>query len=64
MISSVHQLFTIDHLPNRTILHEGETYLFFSGTSYLGMAQNPAMQALLGRGSVDVRAAFWLVAKW
>lgn len=50
MTPSVRQLFTIDHLPDRTIWHEGETYLFFSGTSYLGMAQNPAMQALLADG--------------
>ena len=44
------QLFIIDQLPDRTIRHEGESYLFFSGTSYLGMAQNLAMQALLAEG--------------
>lgn len=39
--------FTIDHLPNRTILHGGRSYLFFSGTAYLGLPQHPAFQQLL-----------------
>lgn len=34
----------ISHLPNRTIKHNGYEYLFFSGTSYLGMAQNADFQ--------------------
>ncbi len=38
---------TIDHLPNRTILFDGREHLFFSGTAYLGMAQNPGFQALV-----------------
>lgn len=38
---------TIDHLPQRTIQLDGLDYLFFSGTAYLGMAQNPAFQALV-----------------
>ncbi len=42
--------FQIDHLPDRTIRHDGQTYLFFSGTSYLGMAQNRSMQTLLAEG--------------
>ncbi|RYF64620.1 MAG: pyridoxal phosphate-dependent aminotransferase family protein [Cytophagaceae bacterium] len=42
--------FQIDHLPDRTIDYQGRSYLFFSGTSYLGMAQNPAMHALLAEG--------------
>ena len=37
----------ISHLPNRTIRHDGQEYLFFSGTSYLGMAQNTDFQQLL-----------------
>ena len=37
----------INQLPSRTINHEGREYLFFSGTSYLGIAQNQPMQALL-----------------
>ncbi|WP_229374601.1 aminotransferase class I/II-fold pyridoxal phosphate-dependent enzyme [Fibrella rubiginis] len=41
---------TINQLPNRIITHEGCEYLFFSGTSYLGVAQHPHMQALLGEG--------------
>ncbi|MDB5242544.1 MAG: aminotransferase class [Spirosoma sp.] len=39
--------FVIDHLPSRTITHEGRTYLFFSGTAYLGLPQHPAFQQLL-----------------
>lgn len=38
---------TIDHLPGRTIRFDHREYLFFSGTAYLGMAQNPAFQALV-----------------
>ncbi|MEZ0541542.1 aminotransferase class I/II-fold pyridoxal phosphate-dependent enzyme [Fibrella arboris] len=49
-VSTPPATFLIDHLPNRTICYEGQTYLFFSGTSYLGMAQHPAMQALLAEG--------------
>ncbi|CCH55843.1 aminotransferase class I and II [Fibrisoma limi BUZ 3] len=39
--------FTVDHLPGRTIRHEGRHYLFFSGTSYLGLPQSIAFQQLL-----------------
>jgi len=46
----VNQFVTIDQLPSRTIRYEGREYLFFSGTSYLGMAQSRAMQALLVEG--------------
>ena len=38
---------TIDHLPGRNVPVDGQDYLFFSGTAYLGMAQNPAFQALV-----------------
>lgn len=40
-------IFTIDHLPGRTITHEGRSYLFFSGTAYLGLPQHPTFQQLL-----------------
>ena len=40
-------IFTIDHLPSRTITHEGKPYLFFSGTAYLGLPQHPTFQQLL-----------------
>lgn len=40
-------VFQIDHLPNRFITIAGQPYLFFSGTSYLGMSQNPAFQAIV-----------------
>ena len=46
----MNQHITINHSPDRTICHAGRTYLFFSGTSYLGMAQNGAMRALLADG--------------
>ncbi len=40
-------VFTTDHLPGRTITHEGKSYLFFSGTAYLGLPQHPAFRQLL-----------------
>lgn len=43
-------VFTIDQLPGRTITHEGQSYLFFSGTAYLGLPQLPAFQQLLVDG--------------
>lgn len=43
-------VFIIDHLPNRTITHGGQSYLFFSGTAYLGLPQHPAFQQLLVDG--------------
>lgn len=39
--------FDIDHLPNRTVTHNDQEYLFFSGTAYLGLPQNPAFQQLM-----------------
>lgn len=38
--------FEINHLPGRTIHHEGQTYLFFSGTAYLGLPQHTDFQEL------------------
>ncbi len=38
---------TINHLPGRTIWMGDRELLFFSGTAYLGMAQQPAFRALL-----------------
>ena len=40
-------VFTINHLPGRTISHEGRDYIFFSGTAYLGLPQHPAFGQLL-----------------
>lgn len=45
--ASYHQ---ITHLPNRTIELEGKTYLFFSGTAYLGLPQHPTFQTLIQEG--------------
>ncbi len=39
--------FTIDQLPGRTIWYEDREYLFFSGTSYLGIPQTPAFRQLV-----------------
>ncbi|GAB3747411.1 aminotransferase class I/II-fold pyridoxal phosphate-dependent enzyme [Spirosoma pomorum] len=50
--------FTIDHLPGRTITQGGKEYLFFSGTAYLGLQQNPAFQQLLLKGISRYGAAF------
>ena len=38
---------TVEQFPDRTIEVEGKTYLYFGGTSYLGMATNPEYQHLL-----------------
>ena len=39
-----------DYLPGRTLLSYGKEYLYFSGTSYLGMARNKELQAYLHEG--------------
>lgn len=39
-----------DHLPGRTVLLDGKEFLYCSGTSYLGMACNPAFQELVQQG--------------
>lgn len=41
------EILTIDHLPNRTIQHNGQDYLFFSGTSYLGLPQSFDFQKIM-----------------
>jgi len=43
----MNEYYTIDHLPGRTICLDGQEYLFFSGTAYLGLPQHPDFQALL-----------------
>ncbi|WP_229599581.1 aminotransferase class I/II-fold pyridoxal phosphate-dependent enzyme [Runella rosea] len=40
----------ITHLPNRTIDLDGQEYLYFSGTAYLGLPHNPAFQNLIQEG--------------
>lgn len=40
-------IFHIDQLPNRTIDYNGQAYLFFSGTAYLGIPQNPGFHQLM-----------------
>lgn len=37
----------VDQFPDRTILVEGKPFLYFGGTSYLGMATHPEFQNLL-----------------
>jgi 7-keto-8-aminopelargonate synthetase-like enzyme len=39
-----------DQLPGRTLFSGGQEYLYFSGTSYLGLARHPAFQACLQAG--------------
>lgn len=41
---------TIDTLPGRTVKIEGEEWLYFSGTSYLGIGRHPEFQELLLEG--------------
>ncbi|MFC5409453.1 aminotransferase class I/II-fold pyridoxal phosphate-dependent enzyme [Larkinella bovis] len=50
--------YSIDHLPGRTLAVDGQEYLFFSGTSYLGMAQNPVFQSLLQDGMMRYGTVF------
>jgi 8-amino-7-oxononanoate synthase len=38
---------TVEKFPDRTILIKGKRYLYFGGTSYLGMATHPHFQDLL-----------------
>lgn len=38
---------TVEQFPDRTIEVDGKEYLYFGGTSYLGMATNPDFQKLL-----------------
>jgi 8-amino-7-oxononanoate synthase len=52
------QHYSIDHLPGRTIDLDGQNYLFFSGTSYLGMAQNPTFRAMLTEGMAQYGTVF------
>jgi len=40
----------IDHLPGRTLTVAGKEYLYFSGTSYLGMARNKEFALRLQEG--------------
>jgi 8-amino-7-oxononanoate synthase len=42
--------FLIDHLPSRTIQINQQEYLYFSGTSYLGMGQNLTFREALVEG--------------
>lgn len=52
------EIFTIDHLPGRTIAHEDRSYLFFSGTAYLGLPQHPTFQQLLVEGIARYGTSF------
>ncbi|MDJ1500959.1 aminotransferase class I/II-fold pyridoxal phosphate-dependent enzyme [Xanthocytophaga agilis] len=40
----------IQHLPDRVIQTEGKEFLYFSGTSYLGISRNPNFQGYLQEG--------------
>ena len=44
VLNTAHNFHTISQLPNRTIEIDGQQFLYFSGTAYLGLAQNPAFQ--------------------
>ncbi|MGV3588073.1 MAG: hypothetical protein ACO1OF_13795 [Adhaeribacter sp.] len=44
------QILTSTELPGRTLTANGREYLYFSGTSYLGMSRNQKFQALLQEG--------------
>ncbi len=46
----MNQVIYIDHLPGRTLTVAGKEYLYFSGTSYLGIAKNEYFSAFLKEG--------------
>ena len=48
----------LDALPGRSIDIDGRQYLYFSGTSYLGMSRNEAFQELLKEGLARYGANF------
>jgi 7-keto-8-aminopelargonate synthetase-like enzyme len=52
------EIFTINHLPSRTISQGGQEYLFFSGTAYLGLPQNAHFQQLMLEGVARYGTAF------
>ncbi len=54
----MNEIFSVDHLPNRTITHNGQAYLFFSGTAYLGLAQQADFQQLVGDSMCRYGTAF------
>lgn len=41
---------TVEHFPDRTITISGKTFLYFGGTSYLGLATNAEFQNILCEG--------------
>lgn len=49
---------TVEQFPDRTILIEGKTYLYFGGTSYLGMATHPDFQDLLCKSATKWGTAY------
>lgn len=40
---------TVEQFPDRTIAIDGKAYLYFGGTSYLGMATHPEFQRILSK---------------
>jgi 8-amino-7-oxononanoate synthase len=49
-IELIDKFHKINHLPNRAIEIDGQEYLYFSGTAYLGLPQNSAFQTLIQEG--------------
>jgi 8-amino-7-oxononanoate synthase len=49
---------SIAHKPNRKITIEGKEYLFFSGTSYLGLSENADFQVLISEGLQKYGSSF------
>ena len=52
------EAFIAQTAPNRTVLVDGQEFLFFSGTAYLGLPANPAFQALVAQGQQQFGTAF------
>ncbi|HMN89831.1 MAG TPA: aminotransferase class I/II-fold pyridoxal phosphate-dependent enzyme [Saprospiraceae bacterium] len=46
----MHNVFITSNLPGRTVVLNNVSWLYFSGTSYLGMSQHPDFHRLLAEG--------------
>lgn len=49
-LKQTRQIYTLDSLPGRTAIVQEKEWLYFSGTNYLGIVQDPDFKALVGKG--------------
>ncbi len=58
MLTAMSPVFKTDILPGRSVEIDGKTYLWFSGTDYLGMAYHPVLLDLLSEGFKNLGSHF------